>query len=338
MKSTRALLVVALLGALAIGVFGASGCTSKDTAAKVNGEAITQTELNAQLDQLKKQYPQMFTGADGEGRLLDFKQRLLDNLINQKLIEQAAKDKGVKVSDADIQKQIDQLKSGFKDEAQFNEALKSAGMTVETLKEQIKNQLITQKLIESLASDKKVSASDIQAYYDKNKSQFFQKEAKKASHILFKPEDKATAEKVLKEVQGGGDFAALAKQYSIDTATASKGGDLGWPTSPYVPEFQTALDKLKKGQTSALVQSPYGWHIIRVTDERSGTQQTLEEVKAQIEQIIVQQRKADSYQQFLNDLRKDAKIEILDPQLKTAGKSGSTTTSGTAEPVPAPAK
>ncbi len=326
MKSTRKLLVAALLGALVIGVLGASGCTSKDTAAKVNGEAITQTELNTQLEQLKKQYPQMFEGADGEGRLLDFKQRLLDNLINQKLIEQAAKDKKINVADADIQKQIDQLKSGFKDEAQFNEALKSAGMTVDSLKVQIKNQLITQKLIESLAKDQKVTAQDIKDYYDKNTAQFYQKEAKKASHILFKPEDKATAEKVLKEVQAGGDFAALAKKYSIDTATASKGGDLGWPTSPYVTEFQTALDKLKKGQTSGLVESPYGWHIIRVTDERAGSQQTLEEVKAQIEQIIVQQRKADSYQQFLNDLRKNAKIEILDPQLKTANAKGESKT------------
>ena len=271
----------------------------------------------------------MFTGADGEGRLLDFKQRLLDNMINQKLVEQAAKDKGIKVSDEDVQKQIDQLKAGFKDQAQFDEALKSAGMTLDALKLQIRNQLVTQKLIESLASDTKVSEADIQAYYDKNKAQFFQKEAKKASHILFKPEDKATAEKVLAEVKAGGNFAALAKKYSVDTATASKGGDLGWPTTAYVPEFEAALDKLKKGQTSALVQSPYGWHIIRVTDERAGAQQSLADVKTQIEQIIVQQRKGDAYQTFLDDLRKKAKIEILAADLKAAAAKGSKTTTAT---------
>ena len=74
----------------------------------------------------------MFTGADGEGRLLDFKQRLLDNLINQKLIEQAAKDKGIKVSDADVQKQIDQLKSGFKDQAQFDAGAQERGHDAST--------------------------------------------------------------------------------------------------------------------------------------------------------------------------------------------------------------
>jgi len=318
MKSTRNLLVAALCGALLIGALGISGCSNKNVVAKVNGESISTDQLNQQLEQLKKQYPNMFTGADGEGRLLDFKQRLLDNMINQKLIEQAAKDKGIKISDEDVQKQIDQLKAGFKDQAQFEEALKSAGMTVDSLKLQIRNQLVTQKLIETLSSSTKVSDADIQAYYDKNKTQFFQKEAKKASHILFKPEDKATAEKVLAEVKKGGNFEALAKKYSVDTATASKGGDLGWPTTAYVPEFEAALAKLGKGQTSALVQSPYGWHIIRVTDQRAGVQQALADVKSQIEQIIVQQRKGDAYQTFLDDLRKNAKIEILAADLKAA--------------------
>ena len=330
MKSTRTVLVSLLLGALLVGAVALSGCAKKDAAATVNGAAISLTQLNQQLDQLKKQYPNMFTGADGEGRLLDFKQRLLDNLINQKLIDQAAKDKGITVSDADVAKQVDQLKAGFKDNTQFESALKSAGMTLASLTEQIRQQLMTQKLIETLSANTKVTQADIQAYYDKNKAQFFQKAAKRASHILFKPEDKATALKVLAQLKSGANFAALAKKYSVDTATASKGGDLGWPSTPYVPEFETALAKLSKGQMSGLVKSPYGWHIIFVTDVRKGTQQSLAEVKAQIEQIIVQQRKADAYQQFLTELRKKAKIVILVDDLKAgAAKSSTTTTSST---------
>jgi foldase protein PrsA len=330
MKPIRYALAIALSAVMLVGVVGLTGCGNKDAAAKVNGQVITVTELNTQLDQLKKQYPQMFTGNDAEGRLLDFKQRLVENLINQALIEQAAKDKNINVADADIQKQIDQLKSGFKDTAQFDAALKSAGMSVDQLKTQIKNQLVTQKLVESLAANQTVSDADIKAYYDKNKSQFFQKPAKRASHILFKAEDKAKAAKVLKELQAGTiTFSAAAKANSIDTATASKGGDLGWPTTAFVPEFQAALDKLKKGQMSGLVQSPYGWHIITVTDERGGSQQTLAEVKSQIQQIIVQQRRSDSYQQFLNDLRKNAKIEYIEADLKPATKPSSTTTTKT---------
>ena len=149
MKPTRIVLGVALCALLVVGAVSLTGCGNKDVAAKVNGQAIKASELDAQLAQLKKQYPQMFAGSDSAGRLLDFKQRLLENLVNQALIEQAAKDKGINVSDADLQKQIDQLKSGFKDESAFEQALKSAGMTLDQLKSQIRNQLITQKLIET---------------------------------------------------------------------------------------------------------------------------------------------------------------------------------------------
>jgi foldase protein PrsA len=326
MKSMRLLLAIALCALMAFAAVGLSGCGDKDVAAKVNGQVIKASDLNTQLDQLKKQYPQMFTGTDAEGRLLDFKQRLLENLINQALIEQAAQAKGINVSDADVQKQIDQLKSGFKDSAQFDSALKSAGMTLDQLKTQIKNQLVTQKLVETLAASQSVSDADIQAYYNKNKAQFFQKPAKRASHILFKTENKATAAKVLKQLQAGTiTFSAAARQYSVDTATASKGGDLGWPTQAYVPEFQAALDKLNKNQMSGLVASPYGVHIILVTDIRGGTQQSLSEVKSQIQQIIVQQHRSDAYQQFLNDLRKSAKIEYVEADLKPAVKGSAST-------------
>jgi parvulin-like peptidyl-prolyl isomerase len=329
MKNQRLWLIIGAVVVVALiagGIYLFTQNNNKDTAATVNGQVIKVSDLNSQLDQLKKQYPQMFTGTDAEGRLLDFKQRLLENLINQALIEQAAKSKNINVSDADIQKQIDQLKSGFKDSSQFDQALKSAGMTLDQLKSQIKNQLVTQKLVETLAANQTVSDADIKAYYEKNKSQFFQKPAKRASHILFKAEDKATAAKVLKQLQAGTiTFSQAAKQYSIDTATASKGGDLGWPTQAFVPEFQAALDKLKKGQTSVLVQSPYGWHIITVTDERGGSQQGLAEVKSQIQQIIIQQRRSDAYQQFLNDLRKNAKIVYVEKDLKPSAPGSSST-------------
>ena len=324
MKFTRTILAVALVSALAL---AATGCNSDNVAATVNGEKITVEELNQQVEQLKKQYPTMFEGADGEGRLIDFKQRLLNNLIDQELVRQAAEDKDIEVTDADVEKQITQLKSGFDDDTAFNEALTSAGMTLDTLQTQIREQLLTQKLIESLDASATATDAEVKTYYDANKDQFFQDAAKRASHILFKPEDKENAEKVLKELEDGGDFAQLAKKYSTDTATAANGGDLGWPTSAYVEELQKAIDELKVGDTSAVVKTPYGYHIIRVTDERDATQQKLEDVKDQIKQILVQQTRADAYQKFLDALRKKATIEILIPELKAA--TGSTESTAT---------
>jgi parvulin-like peptidyl-prolyl isomerase len=320
MRSIRALLALVLIGVLA---FSAVGCSDKNVAARVNGEAITIEELDKQVEQLKEQYPDMFEGPDGEGRLIDFKQRLLDNLINQELVRQAAEEQGVEVSQSDVDGQLETLRAGFQDEAQFEQAIESAGMTTETLEDQIREQLLTSKLIESLTPDTDIADSDIAEYYEKNKQQFYQEDAKRTSHILFKPEDKAQAEKVLAELEDGGDFASLAKEYSVDTATASKGGDLGWPSTPFVAEFQAAIDALDKGETSALVQTPYGWHIIRVTDERTGSQQELEEVTDQIREILIQQRRADAYQEFLDELREAAEIEILLDELKAAVPSAS---------------
>lgn len=317
-------IAVAVIAVIALVMF-LGPMSNKGVAAKVNGEKIMKSTLDAQVVQLQKQYPDMFKGADGEGRLLDFKQRLLDNLINQVLVQQAAKERDISVSDADVEKQISQLKSGFKDDAQYQAALKSAGMTEEALKTQIHDQLTNQKIIESLAKDTKIPEKDLKAYYDKNKAQFQQKAAKRAQHILFKPEDKAKAQQVLDELKNGADFSALAKKNSVDTATASKGGDLGWPSTTYVKEFEAALAKLDKGEMSGLVKTPYGWHIIKVTDERGASTQSFNQVKAQIEQILIQQVRADSYQKYLDQLRQKAKIEILIDELKPSATPKKTT-------------
>jgi parvulin-like peptidyl-prolyl isomerase len=315
MKPVRLLLAIVLILALAL---AAVGCKSnKNVAARVNGEAISLDEFNSQVDQLKTQYPTMFEGAEGEGRLLDFKQRILTNLINAKLVDAAAKKEGITISDEDVSAQIKQMKANFKDQAQFDQALKTAGMTLAALEKQVYNQLLTSRLMDKLAKDApKPTAVEVKAYYDANKAQFEQKAATRASHILFKADDKATAEKVLAEIKGGGDFAALAKQYSQDPASAANGGDLGWPTTPYVAEFQAALSKLKAGEISPLVKTTYGWHIIKATEIRKASTKSLADATAQIEQVLNSQKKADLYQKYVDDLRSKAKIEIFIPELK----------------------
>jgi parvulin-like peptidyl-prolyl isomerase/tRNA A-37 threonylcarbamoyl transferase component Bud32 len=283
---------------------------SGPVAATVNGEQIPLSEVTSQLAVMKTRYPDLFKGQVAS-RILDLKQRILDNLINQELINQAARQKGISVSDADVQKQFDELRGGFKSEAEFEQSVKSAGMDLGSLRTQIRTQLITQKLVAVLSADTKVTDADLQAYYDENKSQFVQHAEKRASHILFASDDKATASKVLAQLQAGSiTFASAAQRYSIDSATAGKGGDLGWPTQAYIPEFQAALDKLGKGQMSELVKSQFGWHIILVTDVRGGRQQSLDEVRSSIEQTIVQQRRSDTYQDFLNQLRRSAVIKV----------------------------
>jgi len=317
MKMFRAALAVIL--ALGLGL-GLVGCSGEEVAATVNGEDIYVSELDEQVVKLQEQYPQMFEGADSEARLLDFQQRLLDNLINSVLIRQAAEEMGIEISDSDVQAELDQLRTGFQDDAAFEDALAQAGMTMEALEAQVSDQLLTEALLEQIATDTDATEEDIAAYYEANSAQFSEAAAVHASHILFDPEDKALAEEVLAEINDGGDFEALATEHSKDAVSAANGGDLGWPTTPYVPEFQAAAEALEVGEVSALVETTFGWHIIRVNDVRDAREKALDEVSDQIEEILNQQANADAYQIFLDGLKGDAEIIILIDGLELTGE------------------
>jgi parvulin-like peptidyl-prolyl isomerase len=328
MKSIVRVFTAVLIGGL---LFAGAGCAKKDIIATVNGEAITGASIEAQLKQLESQYPQMFQGVDGPTRKDEFKKRLIDNAVNQLLIKQEAAKQGLTVPDEEIAKTIADLKKNFPNDAAFEEALKKNGITLAELTERERENLLAQRLIEKMTKNAAVDEKAMKDYYEKNKATVFtDKAAAHAQHILFAEKDKANAEKVLAEINAGGDFAALAKKWSTDPGSKEKGGDLGWPTTPYVPEFQKAIDSLKVGQISGLVKTQYGWHIIKVLEIRGQAVKPFEKVKDQIKQILLQQQQADTFQKLLDQLKKAAKIEYTEgnnpntPAPAPAGSSGAT--------------
>jgi len=157
-----------------------------------------------------------------------------------------------------------------------------------------------------LQNDIKVSQQDLQAYYDQHRDEYRVPEQVNVRHILIKTplpgpdgkvdqkgvdEARKKAEEVLKQVKAGGNFADLAKKYSEDTASAKDGGSLGWiQRGRTVPEFEKVAFSLPKGGTSDLVQSSYGFHIIRVEDKQDAHVKSLDEVRAQIEPLLKQQK------------------------------------------------
>jgi peptidyl-prolyl cis-trans isomerase D len=161
-----------------------------------------------------------------------------------------------------------------------------------------------------------VPAGDIQRYYNTNISQYQTQEQVRASHILLKTDGKVEAdvrkqaEAILAQVKSGGDFAELAKKYSEDTSK-DQGGDLDFFTrGRMVPEFETAAFALQPGQTSDLVKSQFGFHIIRVTDKRAGSTRTLDEVRQQIQ---------DTLQQEIADQQISTRAQQLQARIKDAG-------------------
>ena len=181
----------------------------------------------------------------------------------------------------------------------------------------------------------------MQAYYDQHRDEYRVPEQVKVSHILIKTplpapgakEDekgvadaRAKAEDVLKEVKAGGDFAKLAEKYSDDPGSAKSGGELGWiGRGRTVPEFEKAAFSLAKGQTSDLVKSSYGFHIIRVEDKQDAHLKTLAEVKSEIEEKVKQQKTARATEAAANSLLSQARTDGFDKAAAAKGRAPVTT-------------
>jgi peptidyl-prolyl cis-trans isomerase D len=192
-----------------------------------------------------------------------------------------------------------------------------------------------------MAAAATVTDQDLQAYYDQHRDEYRVPEQVKVSHILIKTplpapgakEDekavadaRAKAEGVLKEVKAGGDFAKLAEKYSDDPGSAKSGGELGWiGRGRTVPEFEKAAFSLGKGQTSDLVKSSYGFHIIHVEDKQAAHLKTLAEVKGEIEEKVKQQKTARATETAANTLLSHARTDGFDAAAAAKGQTAVTT-------------
>jgi peptidyl-prolyl cis-trans isomerase D len=192
-----------------------------------------------------------------------------------------------------------------------------------------------------IAAATTVTNQDLQAYYDQHRDEFRVPEQVKVSHILIKiplpepgakedekavAEARAKAEDVLKQLKAGGEFAKLAEKYSDDPGSAKNGGELGWiGRGRTVPEFEKAAFSLAKGQTSDLVKSSYGFHIIRLEDKQEAHLKTFAEVKDEIQEKVKQQKVAQATEAAANALLSQARTDGLDKAAATKGDSVVTT-------------
>ncbi len=314
-----AIVVAAVLVLVALAAAGCSksGAASADVIARVNGVDILKTTIDKQIAQMKLQSPKTFESTQGVQIEQQYRAQLLDNLIRQELVDEAAKKLGVDVTTKQVDDYMAGLQQQYGSQAALDTAMKTAGIDLATLREQIKNSLLTDAVSSKVASGSPTpTAAQIKAYYDANKSQFGTPAQVHAEHILLATKDKALAQTVLAKVAAGGNFAALAKQYSTDPGTKDNGGDLGWAApSAYVTEFAGAVESMKVGDVK-LVQSQFGWHIVKLLGRRAATQQTLQEATAAVTQTLQQNAKANAFATYLADLRKKATIEIFDKKLE----------------------
>jgi foldase protein PrsA len=236
------------------------------------------------------------------------KREVMQFLIQAEWVQQEAADQDIKVTDEQIKKSFeDQKKQAFPNDKQYQQFLASSGMTEKDILFRVKLDQLQQKLTQKATEDaKKVSDEDVSAYYEKNKKRFAQPERRDLRVVLTKTEAKANQAK--KALASGQSFKKVVKQYSIDEASKSQGGLL-----PAVSEnqqekaFDDAIFSAKKGKIEGPVKTQFGWYVFKVEKVTKASQQTLEQSKETIKNLLRSQRQQKSLEQFIKDFRKDYK-------------------------------
>lgn len=300
-----------------------------EIAAVVNGEEVSMQELDQfsgtqnlimSLYRSNPDFTQVLLQTEaGQNVIREFQKAKLDELITQKLLSQEAKEREISLSEEEeneiFNQQLEGIKqqNNYEDDAQLEEALKQQGIeSIEAYKERFfevnRDNLLVNKLQRNITGDVEVTEEEMESYYENNKSNFEVQEQVEASHILL--EDKETAEEVLAKVEDGGDFNELAKEYSTGPS-AEDGGKLGFVSRDQniAEKFKEALFSLKVGNISPVVETQYGFHIIKATDRKEAGVKSYEEVKDQIEQQLRNQKGQSKWDQFVRQLRDEAQIE-----------------------------
>jgi len=289
-----------------------------EVVARVNGEAISGKDLDDAVRAIAGRAGPI--PPDERDRVY---RGVLDNMIGYRLMIQEAKARKITVPDAEVDAQVAQIRAQFPSDAQFQQALTAQRTTLEAVRNDARDGMSADKLVESeIASKVAVKPEAVTDFYQKNQDKFQQGPRVRASHILIgipqnadaatKQQAKAKADALLKDLKAGKDFAAAAKENSQDPGSAPNGGDLGYfEKGQMVPPFEQAAFALKAGEMSEVVETQFGYHIIKVADKQESRVVPLEEAKGQIQEYLTQQNRHAETELFVNALRAKAKVEIL---------------------------
>jgi parvulin-like peptidyl-prolyl isomerase len=332
----RVLLSFVVLVFLVSLLAAACGGTSipKGAIATVGSGVVTQTQFDAIIRQAKTQSQQPGQTAFPKAGTYAYNQyaaQVVTYLVTQEIINQAATEMRVTVTDKQIKDRIAQLEKAYNGKAAVDKILKQQGMTRADLTQLMKDQLLDRAVYNKVVASAKVTDAQAQTYYDKNKSSFNTPETRTMRHILVKT--KAQADQVRALLAGGADWKTVAKKYSIDPGSKNNGGSLGVvKPGAMVPAFDKAAFALKVNVISQPVKTQFGWHVIQVTKIVAGSSTTFEKAKAQIKSQLLTTKQQAIWSAWLKKRTAAAKIKYADGFDPTVLKA---TKQPTSTPTPA---
>jgi peptidyl-prolyl cis-trans isomerase C len=294
---------------------------NKEKVATVNGSVITRAEYDTEMNRFERQMA-MSGKAPNPAEASEMKKRVLDGLVDRELLKQESKKQGIAVDDAEVNQQIATLRQKFSTEKEFTDTLSKMNLTEADLKTQLRQDLSIRKLIEKqVASKVTITPEEAKAFYSSHPEFFKAPETVRASHILIKVEPGASAEDKAKareritaiqqRAQKGEDFAALAKETS-ECPSSANGGDLDYfQRGQMVGPFEEVAFSLKPGTMSDIVETQFGYHLIKVADKKDASTVAYDDIKDKLDEYLKQQKVNEQLAQYIGQLKAGAKIETF---------------------------
>jgi len=308
--------LIAVLAALALGV-GAAGCggddddsqsaeVPADAIAVVGDLAIPKADYDRRLSQAQKTYEQReqeFPAA-GTPEFAQLRAAIVKSLVEEAQFQIAAEELDITVTDEELETRLDELKDQFfeGDEQAYQDELEKQGLTEEQVLSDVRTRILSEKIFEEITSEVEVTDEDVQAYYEENRTQFEQPASREVRHILVKT--KAKADQIHRQLENGGDFARLAKQFSQDPSSAEQGGNFTAQKGATVAPFDEVAFELETGELSEPVKTQFGWHVIEAVDDVVEASTTaLADVEEQISTTLLEEKKNTRIQEWVQELK-----------------------------------
>jgi len=310
--------------------------TVDSVAVTINSVDITESQIEAQVKPQLERMAARVPPAFAEQYKKQLRQQVLDKIIVERLLDERVKAEKIVVTEEDVTDQIKEIASQQQPPLSledFKVLIEATGQSFDEVKQWVQKRLGYQKLLQAQFADKiNITEDDAKKYYSENKKPFETPEQVRVSHILIKPDTtdpnadpnevkaraKAKTENLLKQIKGGADFAELALANSDDPRSAAKGGDLGlFPRggmAPTLETFEKTAFELKVGQVSEIVETQFGYHIIKVADRKDTSVKTFEQAKDDILKMLTQTRQGELAKEYINVLK--AKANIVYPASK----------------------
>ena len=291
--------------------------------AVINDAIILESELGARLTPIMADAQSITDPKERSRRIQKLTTQMLDEMINEELIVQAAEEAKIEVEGSEVAAALEEIKKqNDLDEAGLQKALAEQGYTLASYKQDLRRQLLRLRAVNQLVRPRvNITDEDVRARYDQMTRRSEAVSAVRLSHILIKVSDKPTEQQIsaakakasaaITRVKGGEAFDKVAQAVSEDTATAANGGELGWfERGSLTAEWEPIVFAMEKGDVRGPISGPTGLHVFHVSDIKRTDIKAFEQLKDQIKNELSRKEMDKQTQQWLEELRKKAYIDL----------------------------